>query len=228
MGLRKSASWWAAVFIPCTFGCGAGAGIFNPAFLNTFVGGQFPLTPGPEAAFVFVRVLNQTAENAEFVVTIEKAAIERDEEGNPLIDSATGTVITRPQRKTVRLQTFAEAPANEMGVLFSCKEEPINIVGLGENLLPTDSAMCLRGDGGVADPCFGVPAASVFPLKRSDGKFACGDTIIFRAIRSTGVTGGVLIQSFLLPGFEQPSDYSGPNTFANLDAFLESQTRGDE
>ena len=41
-------------------GCGNAAGLFNPAFVNTLVGGQVPVTPGPGAAFVLVRCVNET------------------------------------------------------------------------------------------------------------------------------------------------------------------------
>ncbi len=209
--------WWPA-------GCG---GAFNPAFINTFTGGEFPRTPGPGASFVLVRALNETGENAEFIVTIERNAIQRDENGAPLVDDA-GNVILVPERETVRVNTRPVAPANDVGVLFSCLEEPINIIGLGENLLPTDSALFVGGAGVGGTQGFGISASTLSPLLRQAGNFSCGDTVIFRAIRSTGVAGGVRVQSFLLPGFEQPEQFNGPSTFVNLERFLESQTREDE
>ena len=226
INLRVIRTVLAVAFAAVLLGVGCG-GFFNPAFVNTLSGGQFPLTPGPEAAFVFVRAVNETGENAEFIITIERLTIERDDEGEPLVDDS-GNVITRPTRETVNLNTFAQAPSNELGVLFSCQEEPINVVGLGENLLPTDSALFLGGQGTGGIPGFGIPAAGIPPLVRQAGNFACGDTIIFRAIRSTGVAGGVVVNSFLLPGFEQPSIFTGPNTFVNLERFLESQTPEDD
>jgi hypothetical protein len=73
-----------------------------------------------------------------------------------------------------------------------------------------------------------VPAGDLNPLLLEVGNFNCGDTIIFRAFVSTGAVGGVALQSFLLPGSEQPSIFRGPNTFVNLEQFLESQVREDE
>ena len=186
------------------------------------------------ADFVLVRVVNETGQNAEFIVTIEREVIERDEEGNPLADTETGVIITRPERETVRLNTAAQAPANEVGVLFSCSESPVNVVGLGENLLPNDAAVFVGGGGAGGAPGFGVPAATVNPLMRvppnpeDPSNFNCGDTVMFRAIRSTGVTGGVKLESFLLPGYYQPSVFTGPSTFVNYQSFLESQNREDE
>lgn len=223
----KSNHWKELIVILLTITCGCG-NVLNPAFVNTISGGQFPQTPGPEAAFVFVRGVNETGQNAEFIVTIERRTIERDAEGNVVVDDS-GNVITRPKRQTVRLNTFADAPANELGVLFSCKEEPIEIVGLGENLLPTDSAIFLGGQGTGGIPGFGIPATEIRPLVRQAGNFACGDTIIFRAILSSGVSGGVAVSSLLLPGsIGQPSVFAGPSTFVNLERFLESQTREDQ
>jgi len=59
----------------------------------------------------------------------------------------------------------------------------------------------------------------------SEGNFNCGDTIIFNAFRSSGVAGGVALNAFLLPGSEQPSIFSGPDTFVNYQQFLESQVQ---
>lgn len=213
-----------ALVVWCPAGCGA---FFNPAFVNTFTGGEFPRTPGPGASFVLVRALNETGQTAEFIVTIERNSIQRDENGNPLVDDS-GNVILVPQRETVQLNTSPAAPANDVGVLFSCLQEPINIVGLGANLLPTDAALFVGGAGAGGAQGFGISAGTVSPLVRQAGNFSCGDTIIFRAIRSAGVAGGVRIQSFLLPGFEQPEQFNGPSTFVNLERFLESQTREDE
>ena len=209
-------------------GCGGtGGGFFNPAFSNTFFGGQFPLTPGPAASAILVRVLNETPLNSEFIVTVEKAVIQRDDAGNPIVDE-NNNVVTRPQRQTVRLSTLAIEPANELGVLFSCLEEPINVIGLGETLQPNDIAVFVGGQGAGGVGGFGIPAAQINPLVRQEGNFACGDTVVFRTVEARGVTGGVAIQSFLLPGFEQPEEFVGPSTFLNWEEFLQSQTREDD
>ena len=209
-------------------GCGSGITPFNPAFLNTFTGGQFPLTPGPGAAFVFVRVVNETGDVAEFTVTIEREDFSLDDDGQRQFDEL-GNPVTVSERETVRLTTFAAPPANELGVLFSCSPSPVNVVGLGENLLPSDAAVFIGGQGGGGATGAGVTAADVNPLSREAGNFNCGDTIIFRAFTPGGLAGGsVTIQSLLLPGSEQPSIFGGPNTFANLELFLESQAREED
>ncbi|RME40508.1 MAG: hypothetical protein D6788_03190 [Planctomycetota bacterium] len=200
------------------------AGCFNPAFVNTFVGGEVPLTPGPSAAFVMVRCVNETGQPVQFIVTIEREVLVTDEQGNFQVDEQ-GNFITRPERETVRLTTAATGDASELGTLFSCNPSPVTKVGLGENLLPTDIGAFVGGQGASGAAGFGVSAAGVNPLELEVGNFNCGDTIIFRAFLATGVPGGVALQSFLLPGSEQPSIFSGPNTFANLEAFLESQAR---
>lgn len=207
-------------------GCG-NLGLLNPAFVNTLTGGIVPVTPGPGAAFVFVRCVNETGQPVEFIVTVEREVLVVDEFGNYELDDD-GQFITRPERETVRLTTLAEGNAGELGVLFSCRESPVTLVGLGENLLPTDAAIFVGGGGVIGAEGFGVPAGNLYPLQLAVGNFNCGDTIIFRAFRMTGMAGGVALQSFLLPGSEQPSIFQGPNTFVNLEQYLESQVRSIE
>ncbi len=207
--------------------CAGSASFFNPAFINTLSGGQVPVTPGPGAAFVLVRVMNETNQTVEFIVTIERDVLVVDEEGDYQQDEQ-GNFITRPERKTVRLHTSATGLATEMGVVFPCSPEPVTVVGLGEDLLPTDAAIFVGGEGAGGATGFGVSAGNVNPLLLDAGNFNCGDTIIFRAFLNTGVAGGISLQSFLLPGSEQPSIFRGPDTFVNLAHFVESQVPEDE
>jgi hypothetical protein len=209
-----------------TCGCGS-LGFFNPAFVNTLTGGVVPVTPGPGAAFVFVRCVNETDQPVEFIVTIEREVLAFDEYGDYALDED-GNFVTNPERQTVRLATLAGGNASELGTLFSCRESPVTLVGLGENLLPTDAAVFVGGGGAGAAEGFGVPAGNLYPLQLAVGNFNCGDTIIFRAFRTTGLAGGVALQSFLLPGSEQPSIFEGPSTFANYEQYLESQVRSAE
>jgi hypothetical protein len=208
-------------------GLGCGSGVFNPAFVNANVGGVFPITPGPEADFVFVRGLNETGQTAEFIITVEREVMVLDDEGNPQQDDA-GNFVTRPERQTVNLITGAAGSATSAGVLFECTRSPVTIVGLGENLLPSDTALFVGGEGAGGAAGFGITADDVNPLTLDAGNFACGDSIIFRAFQSVGVPGGVDIQTYLLEGVTQPSDFSGPNTFVNYQQFLESQAPEDE
>lgn len=202
-------------------------GCFNPAFINTFVGGQVPLTPGPAAAFVFVRCVNQTGVPVEFIVTIQRDVLVLDEDGQFQKDDA-NEFITRPERQTVRLTTAATGDASELGTLFGCSESPVTHVGLGRELLPTDSAVFVAGQGVAGAAGFGIQAGELNPLQLAEGNFNCGDTITFRAFLASGVPGGVALQAFLLPGSEQPSVFSGPSTFATLQRLIESQVREDE
>lgn len=214
----------AGIVIAAVLGCG---GIFNPAFVNTVSGGQFPITPGPGADFVMVRGVNETGQNVEFIVTIERDELVLDDDGNFQVDDS-GNFITRSVRETVGLQTGAIGNATESGTLFACDVSPVTIVGLGEELLPTDAAIFVGGAGAGGQAGFGVSAPSLNPLSLDAGNFACGDTIIFRAFQSLGVPGGIAIQAFLLEGSSQPSVFAGPDTFVNYQAFLESQMREDE
>lgn len=203
-------------------GCGAAVGLFNPAFLNTTAGGVVPVTPGPPAAFVFVRAINATDLPVEFIVTIERDELVLDDDGNFQVDDQ-GNFITRAARETVRLTTFPSGQSRELGVLFPCGLSPVTLVGLGENLLPTDSAVFVGGQGPAGTGGFGVSASNLNPLALDVGNFNCGDTVIFRAFRSSGTSGGVGLQSLLLPGSEQPSIFPGPSTFANYEQVLASQ-----
>jgi hypothetical protein len=204
-------------------GCSDAATLFSPAFVNTVSGGYVPVTPGPNAPFILVRVVNETGQNAEFVVTVEKRIIEVDEDGNFLFDE-NNEPVTRIVRETHRVATSPTAPANDLGLLFSCARFPITRIGLGENLLDTDTAVSVGGGGAGGAAGVSVEVGDLNPLVLEGvGNFNCGDTVIFRAFQSVGVPGGVGLQSFLLPGSEQPTNFSGPSTFENLAGFLESQ-----
>lgn len=226
----SSASFFNPAFInaisggeaPGTTGSG-GVSFFNPALINTLSGGQVPVTPGPEAAFVLVRVINVTNQVVEFIVTIERDVLVVDDAGNYQQDDQ-GNFITRPERETVRLITNATGQGTELGVLFPCGVSPVTMVGLGEGLLPTDAAIFVGGGGTGGVSGFGVAAGNLNPLQLAVGDFNCGDTVIFQAFVQSGVPGGVALQVFLLPGSEQPSIFRGPDTFVNLANFLESQT----
>ncbi len=207
-------------------GCGL-AGVFNPAFVNTVSGGVVPVTPGPGANFVLVRVVNATNQTLEFIVTIEREVFVLDANGNPQRDQD-GFFITSTDRETVRLNTSGTGNATEMGILFPCDVSPVTKVGLGEDLLPTDAAVFVGGSGAAGATGFGVPAGNLNPLDLFTGNFNCGDTVVFRAFVQTGTAGGIGLQSFLLPGFEQPSVFSGPNTFVNYERFLQTQVQEDQ
>ena len=211
----------------CPAGCGADAGWLNPAFVNTFTGGIVPLTPGPSTAAILVRCVNETDETVEFIITIERLELVADDQGNPQYDEDAEEWVTRPTRQTVRLATSPGGLASDMGILFSCQESPVTHIGLGEDLLPTDAAILVGGTAGGATGV-GVKVGDLNPLQLAANNFDCGDTVIFRAFRSTSVVGGVALQSFLLPGSEQPSAFSGPSTFRNWEQFLESQVREEE
>lgn len=204
-------------------GCGDSTSIFNRGFINVLAGGVIPLTPGPGATFVLVRCVNDTSQPVEFAVTIERLVLALDENGDPQINPL-GRPTTFPVRETVRLRTFPNGKARELGTLFPCGESPVTLVGLGENLLPTDAAVFVGGADVGGAPGFGVRAGNLNPLQLSAGNFNCGDTIIFRAFESTLVT-GVGLESLLLPGSEQPSEFQSLNTFVTLQEILESQAR---
>ena len=208
-------------------GCGSTLGIFNPAFINTASGGVIPVTPGPGAAFVFVRGLNETNQVVEFTVTIEREVLVTDDEGRFQVDEF-GDFVTRPERETVQLTTFPQGLANDLGVLFPCNESPVTLVGLGENLLPTDPVIFVGGAGPAGSTGFGVTAPNLNPLSLTQGNFNCGDTVIFRAFTNPRVAGGVGVQALLLPGSEQPSLFGGPSTFVNFQDFLNAQNQQNE
>jgi hypothetical protein len=216
----------ACIVVLVGVGCGGNLTLLNPAFLNFVQGGQFPLTPGPGANFVLVRVLNKTTNfPISFVVTADITRASRDEEGNLQFDES-GNLVTESVLQTHRLQTFPVGNAAEAGVLFECGDQAIERVGLGENLLPSDRGIFLNAQAG-GQAGLGVQAG-VNPLVRSAGNFSCGDTVVFEAIDSIGVPGNVKVRSFLLLGSEQPGEFSGPDTFRNYQEFLQSQIREDE
>lgn len=209
--------------------CGDNTLLFNRAFLNTLTGGQIPRTPGPGAAFVLVRVVNQTGQVVEFIVTTERPVLLQDSEGNFIVDPQ-GNFLTeaQPERQTVRLITAADGLGADLGVVFPCGETPVTVIGLGENLSPTDAAIFVGGEGPGGVGGFGVSVGGLNPLRWDVGNFTCGDTVIFRAFQNVGVPGGIALQSFLLPGSEQPSIFNGPDTFVNLEQLFETQVSDEE
>lgn len=198
-----------------------GAGVLNPAFVNTVGGGgAFPITPGPGADFVLVRVLNETSQVATFFVTVWSDVLEVDDSGE---------VVVKTKKQNLRVDTGSVAPANDTGVLFKCSESAVNVVGLGGvDLLNADGAVCVggQGAGGALGNC--ILTQEVPPLRRELGHFACGDTIVFRAFASFGAAGGVKVESWVWSGSQQPSIFSGRSTFENYQIFIESQVREDE
>ncbi len=214
--------------LTASLSCGDNLTLLNPSFLNFLEGGQVPITPGPNAAFVLVRVVNQTRGQAiSFVVTAEIARAARDDEGQLQRDE-NGAVVTELVMETHRVQTFPVGNASEAGVLFSCAAgaQAVERVGLGENLLPSDRGVFLNSAaGGVAG--LGVQAG-VNALNRTDGDFRCGDTVTFEVIDTIGVPGNVKVRSFLLQGELQPNQFAGPDTFRNFAQFLQTQVREEE
>jgi len=202
-----------------------GTSFLNPAFINTTTGGQFPVTPGPSAAFVLVRALNETGVQVEFFITIEREVLRPDDDGNFVLDDQ-GNLRTEPVRETARVLTGETGLATDIGVLFPCGTSPVTLVGLGENLLPTDRHIAVGGGGAAGATGVGVTVENLNPLSLAASNFNCGDTIIYRAFLSTGTPGGVLVSTFLLPGSEQPFDFSGPSTFIEFQDLLDTAEGG--
>lgn len=218
---RRSGLSLLAIFAASLSATGCGTTFLNPAFLNTTSGGQFPVTPGPSAAFVLVRALNQTGTTVEFFVTIEREKLRVDDDGNFVLDDL-GNFATDPVRETVRVLTGTAGLSTDIGVLFPCGQSPVTLVGLGENLLPTDRHIAVGGEGAGGATGVGVTVENLNPLSLAQSNFNCGDTIIYRAFRSTGTPGGVLVSTFLLPGSEQPFDFAGPSTFVEFQDLLDT------
>ena len=195
---------------------GCNAGFLNPAFVNMQTGAVVPLTPGPESSFVLVRVINETTTSVEFVVTAEREV---------LIDEGSA-IVTQTTQETVRLVTIPAGQAQELGYLFDCNPA-ITRIGLGQNLDQPGISPGIFTNvvvGGSAGT--GVPV-DVAPLV-SPGNFVCGDTVIFQAFVSTGVVGGIKVNTALLDYQSQPSEFIGPDTFLNARRFLELQTIEDD
>ena len=50
--------------------------------------------------------------------------------------------------------------------------------------------------------------------------YNCGDTVILLAIDDQNSSGGILVSSGLIGGASQTGPFTGPDTFANLEALL--------
>ena len=122
-------------------GCNPNATLFSDTFRNFTSGDVVPLTPGPASKLVLVRLINETNDAVEFVVTAERQVLVVDDQGVPVIQSTD---------ETVRLLTLPTETANEVGALFDC---PVTRVGLGEDidrpnteagLFPPQPALCFN------------------------------------------------------------------------------------
>jgi len=198
-------------------GCGDNASLFSDSFRNVISGNVVPLTPGEPSQFVLVRMVNNTRQAIEFVVTAQKQALTLDDQGNPVIESTD---------ETLRMRTFPVETANEVGALFDC---PVTRIGLGEDINRPFSEPGIFLLGEVDDPGnlpigggAGVPS-NVFPLDSTAGNFGCGDTLIYRVIESQEGTGSLKVETFVLPWSTQPTEFTGPHTFNNARIFLEEQ-----
>ncbi len=196
------------------WGCSQNASLFSDTFRNFTAGDVVPLTPGANSGLVMVRLVNDTTQAVEFVVTAERQILVVDDEGNPVIESTD---------ETVRLPTFPLETANEIGALFDC---PVTRIGLGENIDQPFSEPGLfvqpADEATEVSQGFGVPS-KMLPLDSRAGNFGCGDTIVIRAIESQGEVGSLKVQSFILPSSTQPTEFLGPHTFNNVRIFLEQQ-----
>jgi hypothetical protein len=155
-------------------GCSTNATLFSDTFQNFLAGNVVPLTPGEPSQLILVRLVNETPDAIEFVVTAEKQVEITDEEGNRVIQTSD---------ETVRLRTFPFEAVSEVGALFDC---PVTRIGLGEDIdRPfTDAGLfILEGFTEVDDielavtTGVGVPS-NLQPLNSVEGNFGCGDTII--------------------------------------------------
>ncbi|MFQ5495371.1 MAG: hypothetical protein ACE5EX_08320 [Phycisphaerae bacterium] len=203
-------------------GCGTEAALFNSAFLNTVSGDVVPRSPGPVAAFVLVRCVNETTQPVEFAVRVDRQVLKLDANGLPQLDEF-GRFVTELRVERIAVQTGATGQLRDVGVLFSCRDSPVTRVGLGENFLPSDIAARVGGAvvGGATG--FGIPVGQdVPPLELAEGNFNCGDTVIYRAFQNRLRPGGVALETLLLPGSEQPSVFTGPSTFGNFAELLDS------
>ena len=194
-------------------GCGETGSLLNPSFANYALGGIYPVVPGASSGFVLARVINSTstptAENIRFVVTAERQIETTDDTGETFVETI---------YETVRLQTYPQSRANEVGVLFDC---PVTRVGLGENIdFPsTEPGLFIGAVPGEAEG-YGVPGHAN-PLSAAAGNFQCGDTLIFEAISESGSVGNVRVTTYVLGIDAQPPQISGPDTFNNARTVIE-------
>ena len=68
-------------------GCNSNATLFSDTFRNFTSGDVVPLTPGPASELVLVRLINETLNVVEFVVTAERQVLFIDDQGSPVIES---------------------------------------------------------------------------------------------------------------------------------------------
>lgn len=170
----------------------------NPIFWNQMSGGSFaPLAPG-DTAFVLAHAVNDTRVSTTVVIGFDAP-----------------TWVNQPITGTF----FDIEPGTGNGILIPC---PVDEIGLGPLDDPSEMALQFSlPDGGQVT----VPA-SAFPFTLLNGvDYECGDTVLFTIIEDQNSVFGVTVVPSQIEGSTQTGPFSGPDTFSNLDAFLQMTTQ---
>jgi hypothetical protein len=170
----------------------------NPVFVNQLSGGNFtPLAPGDQG-YVLLHVVNDT-----------------DFDINTNVGFDAPGWINEP----IFVSYNPIAAKSQRGILVPC---PVHEVGMGP--LNDPSAVALEftaDDGGQVT----VPA-SAFPFTLDNGvDYNCGDTVLFTIIADRNSSFGVAVIPSFIDASTQTGPFSGPDTFANFDTFLQMTTQ---
>ena len=174
-------------------------------------GPDIPLAPG-DTAFVLFQIVNSTSNiDADIVLTYDT-----------------------PVHFGKRFATLTGlSPSGGRGITLPC---PVHELALGDFDDPTEPALVLTviGSGGDDDGGAGpgddmaptgtqvtVPS-SAFPLSLQAGiDYECGDAVILTLVDSPSSPFLVTVLPSRIPGTGQTGPFSGPDTFQNLETFLQ-------
>jgi len=170
----------------------------NPVFVNQLTGGSVtPLAPGDQAHVLF-HVVNDTDFDIDVYYGVDA----------PAWSAAPGLHFFRPVQA-----------GTERGVVIPC---PVNEIGLGSLTDPAQAALDFTvPEGGKIS----VPA-SAFPFTLVNGvDYVCGDAVLITIINARNSPFMVTVVPSRIAGSTQTGPFSGPDTFANLDRFLQLTTQ---
>ena len=170
----------------------------NPVYVNQVSGGSFaPLAPGDQG-YVLLHVVNDTNFDINTIVGFD----------------APGWI-----NEPIFVTYNPIAAKSERGILVPC---PVFEVGMGPLNDPSGVALEFTTDAGGKVT---VPA-SAFPFSFMNGEdYRCGDTVLFTIIADRNSSFGVTVIPSRIEASTQTGPFSGPDTFANFDAFLQMTTQ---
>jgi hypothetical protein len=167
----------------------------NPVFFNQVSGGAYaPLAPG-DTGYVHVYFVNDSDYTMDVFYGVDAPA---RYEGRAVVNNFSG------------LQ-----PSEGQGIVMQC---PVSEVGMGSLTDPAAPALQFSTTD---DQLITIPASAFPATMRNNVDYVCGDTVVFTILDDRTSPFLVSVVASRIDGSTQTGPFSGPDTFFNLDLFLQ-------